>query len=263
MKTLFKKASSGEARNTRTPTKHQGRTREPTTPPVTPSPTKESNISVRIIPSQRETVPSPALSQQPVVPDEDDESTLFSTVLGMGCGGGSPIWEGGSVLAPIPEENDIRSEWGRPPSNDEKSVESANYDDYEVVLQSENLNMSRESNKSVDMPLYCQPCGEVNAHQSSAEAMSSGDVQKKKKRFKMPKMKSKKEKSESKPKVKSKKFSKPKTEQAPTATAISKKTRKAKEERRNSNKEKKEKKAPNSPKKQIGKMFQSKTNKIY
>lgn len=198
MKNLFKKtsASTNDENPNHTPSKT--RFSGQVTPPVTPSPTKQSNLSVRVIPSQREfSTPEPQSPQTLAIPD--DESTLLTAVLGMGCG--SPLFDGvGSSLAPIPEENmEVRTEWGKPPSvEDDSEEESVNHDDFEVVLQNEDLGPGAVLGLSShngphnyrDVPLFCQPC--EAASQNAIPSVASNEKPKRRqKRFKLPKMKRK------------------------------------------------------------------------
>ena len=186
VKNIFKKPSSStlEDGHADSPKKNRISSSGQRTPPVTPSPTKhESNISVRVIPSQREPTATTSPLEQKI---PDDDSTLFTAVLGIGCG--SPLWDGpGSSLTPIPEENgDFRTEWGTPPSFEDNSVDSLNHDDFEVVLQTENassvdtLQLKSEIGPIVGagLPLFCQPCETNNVSKSVGS-----DEKRKKKRF--------------------------------------------------------------------------------
>jgi hypothetical protein len=261
MKNLFKKTSSSSGDASNTPTKKRfSESVTPRTPPVTPSPTKESNLSVRVIPSQREPTAPPS-SQELVIPE--DESSLFTTVLGMGCG--SPLWDGtGASLAPIPEENvDIGTEWRKPPSFEDNSVESLNHDDFEVVLQNEDLGRSAilgppdhsGPHIDTDLPLFCQPC-EADMPQDTNTPVASDD-KRKKKRFKLPKMKSKKgksKKSRAGPPV-----DEPKT---PTEQKATEQTPRSSQRK---NRKTPKRKTPTSPKSlrkiQIGKLFHARFHK--
>mmetsp|Transcript_1212 Transcript_1212/g.2206 ORF Transcript_1212/g.2206 Transcript_1212/m.2206 type:complete len:909 (-) Transcript_1212:94-2820(-) len=219
MKNLFKKtqAASGDSSSLVTPKKHTLKTnKSPSTPPITPSPTKSDDaaipgLSVKIVPSQKEH--SSQRPQETTIKTDDandiyndlsksneDESTLFAAVLGLGCG--SPIWNVstttsndysssssprrilGTHLTPIPEETITSSsesrkhEWGIAPvasfDDEETETSAENHDDFEIVLQ--------QQEGSRNSLLLCQPCEE-----DSTDA-------KPKRRFKFPKLKSSKDK---------------------------------------------------------------------
>lgn len=216
MKNLFKKtqshsSDSGKSSSLVTPKKYTLKPcKSPSTPPITPSPTKSEDavagLSVKIIPSQKEHTSRPQESIKSETNDiydfskDSDESTLFASVLGLGCG--SPLWEvssssnndmssprhiWGSQLTPIPEENlaslseSRKHEWGIAPDasfDDEETEGSAeNHDDFEVVLQ-------QASHPNV---LLCQPCEEESTGDKLA---GTAPQQTSKRRFKFPKVKS-------------------------------------------------------------------------
>ena len=228
MKNLFKKATSTSSGDPiRTPKKNKQsilsrKKKSSSTPPVTPSPTKDgSNISVRVIPSQKlsfslyhdkstagtaaevdprnhpqlgtTTLPNSIQSLGPST--FSDESSLFDTVLGFGCGPKVHL------LSTIPEEN---AEWGIPPffAEDEDDADSSfdGHDDFEVVLEQNQFGAENDDDMS-DVPMFCRPCEtDIVGRARRGNGNGNGNVseqhnaEKKKRRFKMPKMKGDKSK---------------------------------------------------------------------
>jgi len=183
MKNLFKKTSSSLTASTH-------KEQSTTTPPVTPSPTKpeSSAIHVRITRSQKDHHRSSSDTNSTTTNDE--ESTLLAAVLGLGCGG-SPLWDtpGKPSLMSIPEEND-HAEWGTPPNygedSEEEEEESLDHDDFELVLNE----LNDDWNLDGDLPVFCQPCeASIEGKILDLSSVGGSEDKKKRRKFKLPKMK--------------------------------------------------------------------------
>jgi len=234
MKNLFKKTTSTSSGDlARTPkkikqSKISRKKKSSSTPPVTPSPTKDaSNISVRVISSQKLSLyhdkstdadaavePDPRnhpqlgtmlpISMQSLAPSTASyESNLFDAVLGFGCS-----LPGAQSLSTIPEEH---AEWGIPPSStrDENDHDVLNichatskdadfsfdeHDDFEVVLEPKQFGADDDVS---DVPMFCRPCGGAlvsGTRDDNTTTTNNNNAEKKKRRFKMPKMKGDKSK---------------------------------------------------------------------